>query len=81
MKLGNFVRKCRFEQGEITQQELANAVGVTRLTIHSIEKGKFSPSTLLALRIAGYFGKKVEDIFFIDYEENSEKGNKNEKNQ
>ena len=81
MKLGNTIRKCRFEHGEITQQELANAVGVTRLTIHSIEKGKFSPSTLLALRIAGYFGKKVEDIFFIDYEENSEKGNKNEKNQ
>ena len=81
MKLGNFVRKCRFEHGEITQQELANAVGVTRLTIHSIEKGKFSPSTLLALRIAEYFGKKVEDIFFIDYEEDSEKGNENEKNQ
>ena len=81
MKLGNYVRKCRFEHGEITQQELANQVGVTRLTIHSIEKGKFAPSTLLALRIAGYFGKKVEDIFFIDYEEDSEKGNKNEKNQ
>jgi len=64
--LGNNVRKYRFEHDEMTQQELANAVGVTRLTIHSIEKGKFMPSTLLALKIAQFFGKTVEDIFFID---------------
>ena len=69
MKLGNHVRKYRFEHHEMTQQELANAVGVTRLTIHSIEKGKFIPSTLLALKIARFYEKPVEDIFYIDDEE------------
>ncbi len=69
MKLGNLVRKFRFEHGEMTQQALANAVGVTRLTIHSIEKGKFVPSTLLALKIARFYGKPVDDIFYIDDEE------------
>lgn len=66
MKLGNNVRKCRFEHNEMTQQELANEVGVTRLTIHSIETGKFMPSTLLALKIAVFFSKPVEEIFFIE---------------
>jgi len=65
MKLGNRIRKYRFEQGEISQQDLANAVGVTRLTIHSIETGKFNPSALLALKIARYFGARFEDIFFL----------------
>lgn len=69
MKLGNKVRKYRFEHNEMTQQELANAVGVTRLTIHSIETGKFIPSTLLALKIAKFFGKTIEDIFFIEEKE------------
>jgi putative transcriptional regulator len=53
----------------MTQQDLANAVGVTRLTIHSIEKGKFIPSTLLALKIARFYGKSVDDLFYIDDEE------------
>ncbi len=65
MKLGNKIRKCRFEYNEMTQQELANEVGVTRLTIHSVETGKFMPSTLLALKISEYFGKTVEEVFFI----------------
>lgn len=65
MKLGNDVRKYRFEHGEISQQELANAVGVTRLTIHSIETGKFNPSTLLALKIARYFDANFEDVFYL----------------
>ncbi len=69
MKLANNLRKYRFEHNEITQQELANAVGVTRLTIHSVETGKFVPSTLLALKIARYFGKRVEDIFYIEDED------------
>jgi putative transcriptional regulator len=69
MTLGNNLRRLRFEHGEITQQALANAVGVTRLTIHSIEKRKFIPSTLLALKLSRYFGKPVEDIFFIVDEE------------
>ena len=53
MKLGNSIRRCRFDNNEMSQEDLANAVGVTRQTIHSIEKGKFIPSTLLAFKIAG----------------------------
>ena len=71
-KLKNNLRRCRFESGEISQQELANMVGVTRLTIHSIETGKFNPSVKLALKIADYFNKSVEDIFYL--EEDSDKG-------
>ncbi len=66
IKLKNDLRKCRFEHNEITQQELANAIGVTRLTIHSIEKGKFNPSVLLALKIAKFFKKPVDKIFYLD---------------
>jgi len=65
LKLGNHIRRCRFEHDDITQQALANAVGVTRLTIHSIEKCKFVPSTLLAFKLARFFGKNVEEIFYI----------------
>ena len=70
MKLENHLRKYRFEHDEISQQDLANAVGVTRLTIHSIETGKFNPSTLLSLKIAEYFNASVEDIFFLVEDEN-----------
>jgi putative transcriptional regulator len=65
-RLKNNLRRCRFEHNEITQQELANQVGVTRLTIHSIEKGKFNPSVRLALKIASFFKKSVEDIFYFE---------------
>jgi putative transcriptional regulator len=65
LKLGNNLRRCRFDHDEITQQALANAVGVTRLTIHSIEKGKFVPSTLLSLKLARFFGKTMEEIFYL----------------
>lgn len=65
LKLGNHIRRCRFDHGEISQQALANAVGVTRLTIHSIEKGKFVPSALLAFKIARFFGKGVEEVFYL----------------
>jgi putative transcriptional regulator len=49
----------------MTQEELAQAVGVTRQTIISIEKGRFVPSTMLALKLSRFFKKPVEDIFFI----------------
>jgi len=64
-RLANNLRKFRFDHDEISQQALANAVGVTRLTIHSIETGKFNPSTLLALKIADFFDAQVEDLFFL----------------
>ena len=65
MKLGNTIRRCRFDHNEMSQQELADAVGVTRQTIFSIEKGKFIPSSLLALKIARFFNKPFEELFFI----------------
>ena len=65
MKLGNSLKRCRFDHDDMTQEELAQAVGVTRQTIISIEKGRFIPSTLLALKLAKFFKKPVEDIFFI----------------
>ena len=64
--LKNNLRRFRFEHNEISQQELGNEVGVTRLTIHSIEKGKFNPSVLLALKLASFFNKSVEEIFYIE---------------
>ena len=51
---------------KISQQNLAEAVGVSRQTIIAIETGKFIPSALLAIKIARYFGKSVEQIFEID---------------
>ena len=54
----------------ISQEELAVAIGVTRKTINTVETGKFIPSTVLALRIARYFGVPVEEIFVL-YDEAS----------
>lgn len=65
MKLGNNIKRCRFDNGDMSQESLAHAVGVTRQTIHSIEKGKFVPSALLALKIARFFNKTFEEVFFI----------------
>lgn len=54
---------------DISQQQLADAVGVSRQTINAIEKGRFVPSTVLALKIARHFNKKVDDIFILDDED------------
>lgn len=50
----------------LTQEELANALGVTRQTILAIEKGKYDPSLELAFRISRYFGVLVDEIFLYD---------------
>lgn len=50
----------------ISQQQLADAIGVSRQTINAIETGRFVPSTLLALKIARYFSKSVDDIFSLE---------------
>ena len=50
----------------ISQQQLAEAVGVSRQTIYAIENGKFIPSTELALKLSAYFGKTVNEIFSLD---------------
>jgi len=52
----------------MTQEELAQQVGVTRQTIISIEKGRYNPSVELALRLAEVFGVAVEDLFYLDTE-------------
>ncbi|MFP4547388.1 MAG: helix-turn-helix transcriptional regulator [Fidelibacterota bacterium] len=80
MKLDNNIRKLRFQTGELTQAELAKGIGVTRQTIISLEKGKYIPSTLLALKMANFFEVIVEDIFFIVEEQHeTERSDINEK--
>jgi putative transcriptional regulator len=68
MKLGNRLKRFRFDHDDMSQEALAREIGVTRQTIHSIERAKFVPSALLALRIARFFGRPVEDIFFLEEE-------------
>ena len=51
---------------DLTQQQLAEAIGVSRNTINSIESGRYVPSTVLALKIARYFGKPTDSIFQLD---------------
>lgn len=67
--INNNVRTHRFMNGEITQEELAKKVGVTRQTIVAIEKGKYSPSLELAFKLSRVFNVKIEDIFTYGNEE------------
>lgn len=66
MSTKNQLRRYRFEAGEMTQQELAEKVGVTRQTILSIERGNYNPSVELALRLARVFDTTVEKLFELD---------------
>jgi putative transcriptional regulator len=59
----NRIRRLRFDHGEMTQQALADRVGVTRQTVNAIELGKYSPSLEVAFRIARVFGMPLEDVF------------------
>jgi len=59
----NTIRKLRFEHDEMTQQDLAERVGVTRQTINAIELGKYSPSLEVAFRIAAVFQVPLERVF------------------
>ncbi len=68
-KLGNRIKRFRFEKNGISQQALADAVSVSRVTINSVENGRFIPSTILAMRIAKFFGTTVEEIFYLIDEE------------
>lgn len=62
----NRLRRLRFDHGEMTQQALAERVGVTRQTIIALEAGRYAPSLLLAFRLARAFGVGVEDVFGYD---------------
>lgn len=59
----NRIRALRLAQGDMTQQELADKIGVSRQTVNAIEGGKYSPSLEAAFQIARVFGKPVEEVF------------------
>lgn len=61
----NFVQQYRTQKG-VTQEELARKVGVTRQTIIAIEKGHYTPSVYLSLKLAKYFRTEVEKLFKIE---------------
>ncbi len=64
LNITNSIHVLRAEK-RMTQQELADAIGVTRLTVSSLEKGNYNPSLELAFRIAMYFEKSLEEIFTV----------------
>jgi len=66
MKLKNKLKVMRVTNGDLTQQELADKVGCSRQTVHSIESEKFVPSVELSLKIASVLNVKIEDIFFLE---------------
>jgi len=65
-RLSNTIRRLRFDAGEMTQQQLADKVGVTRQTIIATEQGRYAPSLPLAMKIARTFGKQVEEVFRLE---------------
>ncbi|UCG58777.1 MAG: helix-turn-helix transcriptional regulator [Phycisphaerales bacterium] len=65
-ELKNQIRRLRFDNGEMTQQQLADRVGVTRQTIIAIEAGKYAPSLPLAFRIARAFNMSIEQVFQLE---------------
>ena len=67
-RISNNIRTLRFMANEMTQQQLADLVGVTRQTILAVENGKYSPSLELAFAIARVFGKTLEEVFSYDEE-------------
>ena len=70
-RVSNNIRTLRFFHDEMTQQELAEKVGVTRQTIIAMEKGHYSPSLELAFRIAFVFDSPLEEVFTYDSEDAS----------
>ena len=66
--MNNKIRVARAEV-RMTQQQLADAAGVSRQTINAIESGKFVPSTVLALKMAKIFSKPIEEIFQLEDED------------
>jgi putative transcriptional regulator len=70
-RINNQIRKLRFFQDEMTQQQLADKVKVTRQTIIAMEQGKYSPSLELAFRVALAFGVPLDEVFSYDPETGS----------
>ncbi|MFO0911983.1 MAG: helix-turn-helix transcriptional regulator [Pirellulales bacterium] len=63
IQISNRIRELRFTAGELTQQTLADRVGISRQTVIALEQGKYYPSLELAFQIAETFGVRVEDVF------------------
>jgi putative transcriptional regulator len=68
-RVTNRIRALRFEHDELTQAQLADAIGVTRQTIIAIEQGRYSPSLEMAFRIARVFAVSLDDVFQYPEEE------------
>jgi putative transcriptional regulator len=66
IRITNTIRRIRFERDEMTQQTLAEKVGVTRQTIAAIEKSRYSPSLELAILIARALGKPLDEVFTVE---------------
>ena len=64
LKIGNNIRRLRFDADEMTQADLAAATGVTRQTIAAIEKARYAPTLELAFLIADAFDKPLDEVFF-----------------
>lgn len=64
----NEIRRLRFEHGEMTQQELADKIKLTRQTVNAIEQGKYFPTLEAAFRISAVFGKPLESVFHYSEE-------------
>jgi putative transcriptional regulator len=65
-KLKSNIRRLRFDHNEMSQQALADKVGVTRQTIVAIEQGGYTPSLTLGIKIARAFNKTVEEVFQLE---------------
>ncbi len=76
LEISNKIRKLRFDNDEMTQQELAKKAGITRQTIVAIEKGKYSPSLELAFRLANVFAKPLEEVFSYQIKEDKKQEKK-----
>lgn len=71
-KVTNSIRRLRFDQGEMTQADLAERLGVTRQTIIAIEQGRYSPSLEMAFQIARVFSVPLDDVFQYPDSDNNE---------
>ncbi len=69
VKLGNRLKEWRAKK-DITQEELAKAIGMSRQSINAIERGRFIPSILTVLKMSDYFKTQVENIFFLPENQN-----------
>ena len=67
-RVTNEIRRLRFEAGEMTQAQLADAIGMTRQTVNAIEQGKYSPSLEAAFLIADTLGVQINDVFSYEAE-------------